>query len=139
MYKKVYEEKAEEYQKLKKEVDELKKIEPSERSLNRNQGKLDYFKKRLEEKSTEINKLQARVSPVVMEKNSRKVYSRNIRKSVGEIDIKYSPSPYGLKTDFTDSTPRKQDVKVRKKTSFRKHSRSNTTDYSRNTKRNTSR
>lgn len=127
------EEKNKECEKYKKDVIRLQK-ESKENKEKPNDfrvvNNLEYLKKRIEEKSIELGKVQTRVKEKPSEKTAYvKERTRNIRGSLGEIDLTRNLSPDGLRKELTEPPLRHDDKKPssaakRPRSSSRGHIRS---------------
>lgn len=100
------EEKVRECEKLKEEMNKTKDVK-EKRMDTRMATNIDYLKKRLEEKATELNMMQQKIK----EKSpSRQIKDkRNARRSLGEMELLKSASPYGIRREYTEPAPRKDD------------------------------
>ncbi|CAG9311942.1 unnamed protein product [Blepharisma stoltei] len=110
--KSLLEEKSKECEKYKKEIIKLKEKEKEKSGDFRVINNIDYLKKRIEEKSIELGKVQIRVKDKTGEKSAFiKERGRNTRGSLGEIDLMRNASPDGLRKELTEPPLRHHDDK----------------------------
>ncbi|CAG9311893.1 unnamed protein product [Blepharisma stoltei] len=117
--KNLFEEKSKDCERYKEELNKYKEntISKEKRLEGRGGNNIDDLKRKVEEKAIELNWMQQKIKGSAKSPSLQGKERRSARKSLGEMELIKNSSPYGIRREYTEPAPKKDE---RPGTSFKK-------------------